>query len=82
MEDPNIIEEYELKKTYIFDNANDLAIEDRREILQIIYNSHFRNKLNEKGGGIQINIDELSNAMIDKLNNFICDRMKDNILEF
>ena len=30
----------------------------------------------------QINIDELSNAMIDKLNNFICDRMKDNILEF
>ena len=31
-----------VKKAFIFDNSNDLPIDDRREILQIVYNSQFR----------------------------------------
>jgi len=56
-----------VKESFIFENINELSLQDRREILQIIYNSQFRSKINEKGNGVQIKLEELSDTIIDKI---------------
>lgn len=71
-----------VKKSFIFDNSNELDIDDRRELLQIIYNSKFRNTIKEKGGGVQIKLDELSNLIIDKLYLHILTRLSKQNTEF
>lgn len=71
-----------VKKTFIFDNSNELPIEDRREILQIVYNSQFRCKLNEKGGGVQIKLDDLSQPILDKLYVTIVMKLQNQIIDF
>jgi len=55
------------KLTFITDNINELLLQDRREILQMIYNSKSRSKLKEKGGGTQINLNDLSEQLIEKI---------------
>lgn len=55
------------KLTFITDNINELSIQDRREILQIIYNSPSRSKLKEKGNGTQIKLNDLSEQIINKI---------------
>ena len=51
-------------------------------ILQIIYNSQFRNKIKEKGGGVQIRLDELSDNIINKLYSIIVKKLKDQKMDF
>ena len=70
------------KKTFIYENSNDLPIEDRRELLQIIYNSQFRNKISEKGSGVQIKLDDLSHGIIDKLYSTIVAKLNTNSIQF
>lgn len=57
--------------SFITDNINELLVQNRREILQMIYNSPSRSKLKEKGGGTQIKISELSDELINKILDFI-----------
>ena len=71
-----------VKKSFIFDNSNELDIDDRRELLQIIYNSKFRNTIKAKGGGVQIKLDELSNLIIYKLYLHILTRLSKQNTEF
>lgn len=59
------------KLIYIIDNINEIMVQDRREILQIIYNSPSRSKLKEKGGGTQIKITDLSQSLIEKIYSII-----------
>jgi hypothetical protein len=70
------------KKLFIYENSNELSLEDRRELLQIIYNSQFRNKISEKGSGVQIKLDELSQSIIDKLYTTIVAKLNNNSLQF
>lgn len=63
------------KITFITDNINELMINDRRNILQIIYNSPLRSKLKEKGGGTQIKIDDLTDDMIINIYDLISDKL-------
>ena len=70
------------KESFIFDNINDLPIDDRKDILQIIYNSQFRDKLNEKGNGVQIKISDLSQAIIDKIYITIINKLNDQTIDF
>lgn len=70
------------KKAFIFDNSNDLPIDDRRELLQIIYNSQFRSKLKEKGGGVQIKLDDLSIPIINKLYVTIVKKLNEQHMDF
>ena len=72
----------DVKKSFIFDNINELSIDDRRELLQIIYNSKFRNIINEKGGGVQIKLDELSNIIIDKLYLHVLTKLNEQTTDF
>lgn len=81
MDQSNLIN-INIKKSFIFDNSNELTIDDRRELLQIIYNSKFRNTIKEKGGGVQIKLDELSNVIIDKLYLHISSKLTDQNNEF
>lgn len=67
------------KKLFIIENSNELTMEDRRELLQIIYNSQFRNKISEKGGGVQIKLDDLSHTIIDRLYSIILSKLNNNI---
>lgn len=68
--------------SFITDNINELVLQDRREILQIIYNSHSRSKLKEKGGGTQIKLSDLSSELIKKIYDVIQKKMSEqsNIL--
>ena len=70
------------KKTFISENSNELSIEDRRELLQIIYNSQFRSKISEKGSGVQIKLDDLSQNIIDKLYLTISAKLNDSSIRF
>ena len=65
------------KLVFITDNINEVMIQDRREILQMIYNSSSRAKLKEKGGGTQIKLDDLSNTLVDKIYSLIQDKLAD-----
>ena len=64
------------QRSFILDNINDLPLSDRIEFVQIIYMSPYRNKLKEKGNGIQLKLDSLSDIIIDKLFNFITEKTK------
>jgi hypothetical protein len=63
------------KIVFITDNINEVMIQDRRSILQLIYNSPSRSKLKEKGGGTQIKLDDLSDSLVDKIYNLIQDKL-------
>jgi hypothetical protein len=64
------------KETFIFDNVNDLPLSDRIEMVQIIYMSPYRNKLKEKGNGLQLKLDDLSDGIINKIHTFIIEKME------
>ena len=57
----------QFKKVFILDNINELQLQDRREILQLIYNSASRSKLKEKGSGTQIKLEDISDTLIEKI---------------
>ena len=65
------------KLVFITDNINEVMIQDRREILQLIYNSPSRSKLKEKGGGTQIKLDDLSDILVDKIYNLIQNKLSE-----
>ena len=65
------------KELFIFDNINELPLEGRREILQIIYNSQFRSKITEKGSGVQIKISDLNQVIFDKIYKTIYNKIND-----
>ena len=70
------------KESFIFDNINDLLIDDRKDILQIIYNSQHRSSLNEKGNGVQIKLSDLSPQIIEKIYTTIIKKLQDQSITF
>jgi hypothetical protein len=69
------------KLIFITDNINELLIQDRREILQILYNSPSRSKLNEKGGGTQIKLNDLSEQLVEKIYNYITIKLSSPVID-
>ena len=74
-------EELNDKITFITDNINELMIQDRRNILQIIYNSSLRSKLKEKGGGTQIKVQDLTDNIIEKIYDIIIKKLDEQKLQ-
>jgi hypothetical protein len=70
------------KKIYIIDNINELIINDRKTVLQMIYNSSSRDKLKEKGSGTQIKIEDLPNILIETIYVFVEEKSKEQYLDF
>jgi hypothetical protein len=69
------------KETFIFDNINELSILDRKEVLQMIYNSQFRSKIKEKGNGVQIKLDDLSESIIDKIFTYVSQKSNEQFMD-
>jgi hypothetical protein len=69
------------KLIFITDNINELLIQDRREILQMLYNSPSRSKLNEKGGGTQIKLNDLSEQLVEKIYNYITIKLSSQVMD-
>jgi len=69
------------KIIFITDNINELMLQDRRNILQIIYNSHLRSKLKEKGGGTQIKVQDLTDNIIKKIYDIIIKKLDEQRLQ-
>jgi hypothetical protein len=70
------------KQDFILDNVNELGIEDRREILQLIHSSKFSKSISEKGGGCQINLSDLDQELIEKIHEFITKQLDEQSLDF
>lgn len=71
----------EVKESFIFDNINELAIQDRLAILQIIYNSPDRRQLEEKGNGVQIKLQSISTKVLDDVYIAIKKKLQDQNLD-
>ena len=71
-----------VKESFIFDNINDLLIDDRKDILQIIYNSQHRSSISEKGNGVQIKLSDLSQPIIEKIYTTIIKKLQDQSINF
>ena len=67
---------------YIIENINDLSIADRIEILQLIYNSPIRNKIKEKGNGIEIKICDIPESLLITINNVIKSKLESHSINF
>jgi hypothetical protein len=67
---------------YIIENINDLSIADRIEILQIIYNSPIRNKIKEKGNGVEIKISDIPEPFIIIIENMIKSKLESHSINF
>ncbi len=52
---------------YIIENVNDLPKHDRDAVLQLIYNSSARSKIQEKGNGVQIKTNYIPDDVVNKL---------------
>jgi hypothetical protein len=70
------------KLDFIIENVNELDINDRREILQMIHSSKFSKSISEKGGGCQINLGNLDQQIIDKIYDFITQQLEQQTLDF
>jgi|SaaInlV_165m_DNA_2_1040747.scaffolds.fasta_scaffold204462_1 hypothetical protein len=66
------------KKQYVVDNINEMVLEDRVEIVQMIFNSPHRNNLKEKGNGTQIKLKDISDSLINQLYNYIYQKLSEN----
>jgi len=70
------------KKVHIIDNINELIMQDRKTVLQMLYNSPSRKQLKEKGSGTQIKIEDISYTLITKIYDFIEEKLKEQDLDF
>jgi hypothetical protein len=70
------------KDSFICDTINDLTVQFRKDILQMIYNSQYRNKLKEKGNGTQIKLSDLPPQLIDKIYTFMIQKLNDQKINF
>jgi hypothetical protein len=68
------------KASYIIDNINELGIQDRKEVLQMVYNSPARGKLKEKGSGTQVKITDLPESMIVQIYDFVGAKLQEQYL--
>lgn len=69
------------KIDYIYDNINNINIEDRLTILKIIYDSKFKNKIHEKGDGCQIKLNLLPADIINKIYKTILEKITAGSIE-
>ena len=68
------IDEQEL---YICDNIEHLNYEDKKIVIQMIYSSNHRDKLNEKGEGTELVLTEDCVFLVQKLYKFISKKIKE-----
>jgi len=69
------------KKIYIYENINEIDIEVKKELLQIIYNSDARDKIIEKGNGVQIRFNDINDSIIITIYSILKKKITESKLE-
>lgn len=69
------------KMAYICDNINDLDIQYRKDILQMIYNTPDKDKIYEKGNGSQINLNQLPAHLVTSIYTFAYRKMQEQMID-
>ena len=59
---------------YISENINELSHEHKISVLQLVFNSSIRNKIKEKGNGVQIKYDDIDNDLLTKVYLFVVEK--------
>jgi hypothetical protein len=67
---------------FILDNVNELDINNRLKILQMIHSSKFSKSISEKGGGCAVNLGDLDQELIDEIHEFITEQIALQALDF
>lgn len=67
------------KAKYITDNINNLSINERQEILQILVNSVDDNKIQTKGDGTQIKLKDIPQQAIVNIYGFMHKKLSDKV---
>jgi hypothetical protein len=67
---------------YICNNVDELNLENRKDVLQIIYKSSSKKKITEKGNGSQIKMDDLPEMLIRTVYDFINQKLEIQKIEF
>jgi hypothetical protein len=68
--------------SYICNNVDELNFQNRKDVLQIIYNSSSQNKITEKGNGSQIKMDDLPTLLVRTIYDFINQKLEIQTIEF
>lgn len=68
--------------SYICNNVDELNFQNRKDVLQVIYNSSSQNKITEKGNGSQIKMDDLPIMLIRTIYDFINLKLEAQKTEF
>lgn len=66
---------------YIIENVNELPMNNRQEIKNVLIMAGLREKIQEKGNGIQINTKNISANTLKKLHQFIQDKLSEQKLD-
>ena len=69
------------KKIFLYENINEIDINTRRELLQILYNNINIDNIIEKGNGVQIKFDNIDESNINILYNILYKKIDENKLE-
>jgi hypothetical protein len=69
------------KSTFVTENINELDIDSRRDILQMIYDSDLCSKLKENGSGTQIHMSHLPEDLIQKIYDLVTDKLEKQAIQ-
>jgi hypothetical protein len=68
--------------SYVCNNVDELNFQNRKDVMQIIFNSSSKGAIIEKGNGSQIKIDNLPDMLIRTIYDFIKQKLETQIIEF
>ena len=70
----------ENKQEFIIEYINELQINHRKDVLEMIYNSPSRNKIKENGSGTQIKLSDINDPLLDNIYIYIKTKLNEYIL--
>lgn len=76
-----VVYDCDFKKKYICEYVDSLKHDDKLTMLKMVYKSPYRDKLDEKGTGVQIKLDDLSDSLISDIYFYMLTRININISE-
>ena len=78
MEETLSVNKVNTYKAYIHEHINELKINDRKEILQMITYSVDDEKIAEKGNGTQIKFDDINQVLLLNIYNFVYNKIENS----
>jgi hypothetical protein len=68
--------------SYVCNNVDELNFQNRKDVMQIIFNSSSKDSITEKGNGSQVKMDNLPDMLIRTIYDFIKQKLEAQTTEF